>query len=81
MTRHVLRAIDFGASVVFMAFCAKALFTRLYKDLVKGQLPKQRFPANTDGPSLITMDALAVRRLSPVPVQSAAHHRRQPSSY
>ena len=33
MTRHVLRAVDLGASVVFMAFCAKAFVTHFYKDL------------------------------------------------
>ena len=32
MTRHVLRAIDLGASVVFLAFCAKAFLTHFRKD-------------------------------------------------
>jgi hypothetical protein len=77
MTRHVLRAIDFGASVVFMAFCAKALLTHFYKDL-RLQQQQQRLAVIKDAPSLIP--AIAVRQLSPVPVRSAPLRQRPPSS-
>ena len=42
MSRYALRAIDFGASVVFMAFCAKALLTHFYKDHGIGMQLQQR---------------------------------------
>jgi hypothetical protein len=33
MTRFIFRAIDFGASIVFMALCAKMFGAHLYEDL------------------------------------------------
>ena len=51
MTRYVLRAIDFGASVVFMAFCATALLTHFYKDLGM-QLQQRKLAVVEDAPSL-----------------------------
>jgi hypothetical protein len=47
MTRHVLRAVDLGASVVFMAFCAKAFVTHFYKDL-RLQQRQQKFAVVSD---------------------------------
>jgi hypothetical protein len=73
MTRHVLRAIDFGASVVFMAFCVKALLTHLYKDL-RLQQQQQRLAVFKDAPSLMPARAIAVRKLLPAPTQSTPDH-------
>jgi hypothetical protein len=39
MTRLLFRAIDFGASFVFVALCAKAFCVHFYKD-IKQQLNK-----------------------------------------
>ena len=77
VTRHVLRAIDFGASVVFMAFCTKALLTHFYKDLGM-QLQQRKLAVVKDAPSLTAARAIAVRQLSPLPAQSAPHHPRLP---
>ena len=33
MTRFILKAIDVGASAVFMALCTKAFFVHFYKDV------------------------------------------------
>jgi hypothetical protein len=33
MTRFIFRTIDFGASIVFMALCAKAFCVHFYEDL------------------------------------------------
>ena len=33
MTRLILKAIDRGASAVFMTLCTKALFVHFYKDV------------------------------------------------
>ena len=33
MTRLILKAIDVGASAVFMALCTKAFFVHFYKDV------------------------------------------------
>jgi hypothetical protein len=33
MTRLILKAIDLGASAVFMALCTKAFFVHFYKDV------------------------------------------------
>jgi hypothetical protein len=33
MTRFLLRTIDVGASIVFMALCAKAFCVHFYKDI------------------------------------------------
>ena len=52
MTRCVLRAMDFGASVIFMAFCAKALLAYFYKDL-RLQQKQQRLAVFKDAPSLM----------------------------
>ena len=33
MTRLILKAIDLGASAVFMALCTKAFFVHFYRDV------------------------------------------------
>lgn len=55
MTRYVFRTIDFGASVVFMALCAKAFCAHFYKD-VRWRLERDRLPTAPDAPSLMTKD-------------------------
>jgi hypothetical protein len=77
VTRYVLRAIDFGANVVFMAFCATALLTHFYKDLGM-QLQQRKLAVVEDAPSLTAAREIAVRQLSPLPAQSAPHHTRLP---
>ena len=44
MTRSILKAIDIGASAVFMAVCTKALFVHFYKD-VERQLQRPDAPS------------------------------------
>ena len=80
MTRYVLRAIDFGASDVFITFCAKAFFTHFYKDFGI-QLRPRKLAVIKNAPSLTAARAIAVRQLSPLPAQSASHRPRLPSSY
>ena len=49
MTGLILRAIDFGASVVFLSLCAKAFCVHFYKDIARGL---KRLPSSlliTDG--------------------------------
>jgi hypothetical protein len=36
MTRFLFRTVDFGASIVFMALCAKAFGVHFYEDIVAG---------------------------------------------
>jgi hypothetical protein len=36
MTRFLFRTIDFGASVVFMVFCAKVFSAHLFEDIRRG---------------------------------------------
>ena len=49
MTRLILKAIDLGASAVFMALCTKAFFVHFYKDVKRltiepDALPPQKAP-------------------------------------
>jgi hypothetical protein len=44
MTRLILKAIDLGASAVFMALCAKAFCAHFYKD-VRVQKTRPSFPS------------------------------------
>jgi hypothetical protein len=59
-----------------MVFCAKVFFTHFYKDH-RLQQQQQRLVVLKDAPSLIP--AIAIRQLSPVPVQSVALRQRQPN--
>jgi hypothetical protein len=36
MTRFLFRTVDFGASIVFMALCAKAFGVHFYEDISAG---------------------------------------------
>jgi hypothetical protein len=55
MTRYVFRTIDFGASLVFMALCAKAFCAHFYHDIVRPP-ERDRFPTAPDAPSLMNQD-------------------------
>jgi hypothetical protein len=48
MTRFLFRTIDFGASIVFMALCAKAFVVHFYEDL--------RRPPHGGDPSVVARD-------------------------
>jgi hypothetical protein len=71
MTRWLLKAVDVGASAVFVALCAKA-FCILFVEDIKQQ---SRVPK----PLLSAVDA--IKRAAILLVQSASGHRRPPSSY
>jgi hypothetical protein len=64
------RAIDFGASIVFMAFCIKAFCVHFYED-VRRELESRR--------SLPSIAAAAMPLA--VSAQSTSDRRRLPSSY
>lgn len=73
------RAIDFGASVVFMALCARAFCVHFYKDIER-QLHRRNLPAVDPSP-LIPPDWVL---LKPVPVgsiRSTSPRPRPPLSY
>jgi hypothetical protein len=72
MTRLLFRAIDFGASVVFMALCAKAFCVHFYKD-VERQLGRRKLPV-VDGPSLVPT-------VVPKPAQAASRVRESSRSF
>ena len=44
--RYAFRAVDFGASIVFMAMCAKAFWRYYYEQ-------RQKFPLVENSPSLV----------------------------
>jgi hypothetical protein len=50
--RYVLKAIDFGVSVVFLALCIKAFCVHFYQD-VKRQLDAWELPMVKDALSII----------------------------
>ena len=45
MTRLLLRAIDFGASAVSMALCARPFCVHFYKDMERGLQMRRRSPS------------------------------------
>ena len=70
MTRLILKAIDVGASFVFMALCAKAFCAQLYNDLRRAS----RRLAPSD-------EIIEFRQLRSVRVRSTSDRRGLPSSY
>ena len=50
--RYAFKAVDFGASVVFMAMCAMAFWRHFYKD-IEQQLQRPKHPLVKNSPSLI----------------------------
>jgi hypothetical protein len=57
MTRYVFKAIDIGASIVFLALCTKAFCIHLYED-VERQLHPRKLPPGQDMPSIIPPDEI-----------------------
>jgi hypothetical protein len=74
MTRLLLRGIDFGASAVFMALCAKAFCVHFYKDAER-ELKRRR---SSPSPLPIPPDATAIRQPPALWVQSKSRHLHQP---
>jgi hypothetical protein len=70
MSRLILRAIDVGASFVFMALCAKAFCTHFYNDL--------RRASRSLAPSAKIIE---FRQPRPVRVRSMSDCRRLPLRY
>jgi len=68
MTRWLLKAVDVGASAVFVALCAKA-FCILFVEDIKQQLRVRK-------PSLSAVDALKQAEI--LPVRSASHRPHLP---
>jgi hypothetical protein len=50
--RYAFKAVDFGASIVFMAMCARAFWRHFYND-VAHQLQRPKLPLVKNSPSLI----------------------------
>jgi hypothetical protein len=61
MTRYAFKAIDLGASIVFMALCVKAFCVHFFKDL-EGRLQRRKLPLAHDAPSLVPVDTIEFRR-------------------
>ena len=51
MTRLLLRAIDFGASAVFMALSVRAFCVHFYKDTQRGFAKAEKFSVTIADPS------------------------------
>ena len=58
MTRLLLRAIDFGASAVFMALCVRAFCVHFYKDTQRGAAKVVEFSVTIADPSKPLMEGL-----------------------
>ena len=71
MTRWLLKAVDAGASAVFVALCAKA-FCILFVEDIKQQLRVRK-------PSLSAVHA--IKQAAILLVRSASHRPHLPSSY
>ena len=80
MTRYAFKAIDFSASIVFLALCTKAFCTHFYQDLER-HLQARKLPPIEEAPSLIPLDAIVITQLPTVPVRSATQHPRRPVSH
>jgi hypothetical protein len=80
MTRYVFKAIDLGASVIFMALCAKAFCVHFFRD-IEGRLQRRKLPLIQISPSLVPANTVAFRRPPSQSVRSASHHQCPPESY
>ena len=70
MTRFILRVIDLGASIVFMALCIKAFSVHFYEDIRR----------DLESRSSASSGAVAARRLL-LSARSTSDRRRLPWSY
>ena len=50
--RYAFKAVNFGASIVFMAMCAKAFWRHFYKD-IEQQVRRSKLPLVKNSPSLV----------------------------
>jgi hypothetical protein len=50
--RYAFKAVDFGASIVFMSMCAKAFWHHFYKD-IEQQVQRPKLPLVKTSPSLV----------------------------
>ncbi len=80
MTRYAFKAIDFGASVVFLALCTKAFCIHFYQDIERQQHAR-KFQASKDMLSLIPPEESAITQLPAAPLRLASHHPHQHESY
>jgi hypothetical protein len=80
MTRYAFKAIDLGASVVFMALCVKAFCVHFFRD-IEGRLQRRKLPLIQNLPSLVPATTVAFRRPLALSVRSASDRRRPPESY
>jgi hypothetical protein len=76
MTRYVFKAIDLGASIVFMALCAKAFCIHFFRD-IEGRLQRRKLPLIQNSPSLVPANTVAFRRPPTLSVRSASHDQRR----
>ena len=75
MTRYIFRAMDIGASTVFLALCTKAFSIYFYQDIER-RLFALKLPTIKDTPSPIPSDEIVDGSAS---IRLASS--RQPSSY
>ena len=59
--RYAFKAADFGASIVFMAMCARAFWRHFYKD-IEQQLQRQKPPLVKNSPSLVPAKVVKLPR-------------------
>ncbi len=59
--RYAFKAVDFGASIVFMAMCAKAFWQHFYND-IRQQLQRPKLPLKKDSPSLVPAKVVKVHQ-------------------
>ena len=77
MTRLLLRAIDFGASAVSMALCARAFCVHFYKDMERGLQNAEKVSVTIADPSR-TQPQLGSRQLYG---STTLHHPHLPLPY
>jgi hypothetical protein len=80
MTRYVFKAIDIGASMVFLALCTKAFCIHFYEDIER-RLHALKLPTIKDTPSPIPSEEIAITQLPTAALRLGSHHQHPPSSY
>jgi hypothetical protein len=59
--RYAFKAVDFGASVIFTAMCAKAFWRHFYND-IEQELQRKKPPLVTNSPSLVPAKVVELPR-------------------
>jgi hypothetical protein len=80
MTRYIFRAMDIGASTVFLALCTKAFSIYFYQDIER-RLFALKLPTIKDTPSPIPSEEIAITQLPTAALRLGSHHQHPPSSY